>query len=120
MAAFNDSLSGRLLQHLPPAAAYYSLLPASNDTCAKITTAWITFNFHQNDPVSDAWTNMNNDFYLPDPSAPCTRLCYPIYVVNASSAVDVKLAVEFARVNNLRVNIKASGHDYLKRQVKFR
>ncbi|KAL9090548.1 MAG: hypothetical protein Q9165_005309 [Trypethelium subeluteriae] len=60
---------------------------------------------------------MNNDSCIPDPSAPCTGLGYPIYVVNASSADGIKVAVDFARENNIRVNVKASGHDYLKRYM---
>ena len=36
-------------------------------------------------------------------------------VVNASSANDVKLTVDFARENNVRLNVKASGNDCLKR-----
>lgn len=58
---------------------------------------------------------MNNDSCLPDASAPCSGLGYPVYVVNASTADDIKLAVAFARDNHVRLNVKASGHDYLRR-----
>ena len=58
---------------------------------------------------------MNNDSCIPDLSGPCNGLGYPVYVVNASSADDVKVAVDFARENVIRLNVKASGHDYLKR-----
>ena len=111
----NHTLSGRLLHPLPPASACHSSYSDSNETCAEITAAWSNFTFHQNNPVSVAWNNFNNDSCLPDPSAPCSGLGYPVYVVNASSANDVKLAVDFARENNVRLNIKASGHDYLGR-----
>lgn len=60
---------------------------------------------------------MNNDSCLPNTSTPCSGLGYPVYVVNASSATDVKLAIDFARENNIRLNVEASGHDYLKRYV---
>ena len=114
--SLNESLSGRLLRPLPPASACHPSYPDfSNDTCAEITAAWSNFTFHQNNPISTAWNNMNNDSCIPGSSAPCTGLGYPIYVVNASSADDIKVAVDFARRNNIRLNIKASGHDYLKR-----
>ena len=113
--SLNRTLSGRLLHPLPPASACHSTYSGSNDTCTDIATAWKTFAFHQNNPVSTAWNNMNNDSCLPDPSTSCSGLGYPVYVVNASSANDVKLAVDFARENNVRLNVKASGHDYLKR-----
>jgi hypothetical protein len=115
--ALNQTLFGRLLHPLPPALACHSSDPGSNDTCADITAAWSSFTFHQNNPISVAWNNMNNDSCLPDPSAPCSGLGYPVYVVNASSTNDVKLSVDFARENNVRLNVKASGHDYLKRLV---
>jgi hypothetical protein len=60
---------------------------------------------------------MNNDSCLPDTAKPCNGLGYPVYVVNATSANDVKLAIDFARKNNVRLNVKASGHDYLRRYV---
>lgn len=113
--SLNQTLSGRLLYPLPPASACHSFGPGSNDTCAEITASWSEFTFHQDNPVSTAWNNMNNDSCLPDQQAPCSGLGYPVYVVNASSANDVKLAVDFAREHNVRLNIKASGHDYMKR-----
>ncbi|KAF2806523.1 FAD-binding domain-containing protein [Mytilinidion resinicola] len=113
--SLNQTLSGRLLNVLPPASACHTSYPGSNYTCAVIAASWTTFTFHQDNPVSTAWNNMNNDSCLPDPSAPCSGLGYPVYVVNASSANDVKLTVDFARENNVRLNVKASGHDYLKR-----
>lgn len=115
--ALNESLSGRLLHPSPPALACHSSEPDSNETCLDIQDSWTTFPFHQDDPVSTAWNNMNNDSCLPNKSAPCSGLGYPVYVVNATSAAHVKLAIDFARENNLRLNVKASGHDYLGRYV---
>lgn len=114
--SLNQSLSGRLLQPLPPASACHPSFPEFNvEICASINQTWGNFSFHQDSPVGTAWNNMNNDTCLPNMSAPCSGLGYPVYVVNASSAKDVKLAVDFARENNVRLNVKASGHDYLKR-----
>lgn len=115
-ASLNQSLSGCLLHSLPPAAACHPSFPNfSNDTCAQIADQWSDMTFHQDNPVSAPWNNMNNDSCLPKASAPCSGLGYPVFVVNASSAEDVKLAVGFARENNVRLNVKASGHDYLRR-----
>lgn len=114
--SLNQTLSGRLLHPLPPASACHSSFPgSSNESCAEVTAVWSDFTFHQDNPISVAWNNMNNDSCLPDPTAPCSGLGYPVYVVNASSANDIKLAVDFARNNSIRLNVKASGHDYLKR-----
>ncbi|KAF2092444.1 FAD-binding domain-containing protein [Rhizodiscina lignyota] len=113
----NESLYGRLLRPSPPALGCHSSSPHSNDTCANLKKSWATFPFHQDNPISTAWNNMNNDSCLPNTSAPCSGLGYPVYVVNATSARDVKLAIDFARENNIRLNVKASGHDYLKRSA---
>lgn len=111
----NESLSGRLLHPLPPALACHNSDPGSNVSCADIKKSWSSFAFHQDDSVSTAWNNMNNDSCLPTADATCSGLGYPVYVVNATTAEDVKHAIDFARKYNVRLNIKASGHDYLKR-----
>ncbi|QKX58297.1 uncharacterized protein TRUGW13939_05419 [Talaromyces rugulosus] len=114
----NESLSGRLIHPSPPALACHPSYPGfNNDTCTNITSSWSTFAFHQDNPISTAWNNINNDSCLPNASAPCSGLGYPVYVVNATSAKDVKLAIDFARENNVRLNVKASGHDYIKRSA---
>lgn len=112
--SLNESLSGRLLHPSPPALACHTSYPGSNETCTEVTSSWSTFAFHQDNPINTAWNNVNNDSCLPNTSAPCSGLGYPVYVVNATSADDVKLAIDFARENNVRLNVKASGHDYLK------
>ena len=113
----NESLSGRLLHPSPPASACHSSYPGSFEACASVNSSWKTFAFHQDNPVSTAWNNMNDDSCLPNATAPCSGLGYPVYVVNATSANDVKFAIDFARKNNVRLNVKASGHDYIKRYV---
>jgi hypothetical protein len=114
----NTTLSGRLIHPLPPAAACHPTFDTfNNTTCAAINASWSDFPFHQNNPISTAWNNMNNDSCLPDATAPCSGLGYPVYVVNATEAGHIKLAIDFARKRNLRLTVKASGHDYLKRYV---
>ncbi|KAL7919039.1 hypothetical protein ACQKWADRAFT_330092 [Trichoderma austrokoningii] len=113
----NESVSGRLIHPLPPALACHFSDPGSNVSCADIQYLWSSFTFHQNNPVSTAWNNMNNDSCLPTEDAPCSGLGYPVYVVNATTADHVKQAIDFARKYNVRLNIKASGHDYLKRSA---
>lgn len=45
-----------------------------------------------------------------DPSVPCTQGYYPEYVVNTTKEEHVSAAVRFARDNNVRLNIKNTGH----------
>jgi hypothetical protein len=59
------------------------------------------------------WQNYNNYSCMPDAAAPCTGAGYPVYVVAARTAGDVKAAVDFARAKGVRVNIKSTGHDFV-------
>ncbi|KAI3321641.1 FAD-binding domain-containing protein [Xylariaceae sp. AK1471] len=111
---FNQSTGGILIKPgPPPGAVCHPGEPTWNpDQCAIVTAAWKTYDFHQNDPVSNMWQQFNNDTCLVDPDTPCSPAGYPAYVVNATTAMHVKLSLDFARKHNVRVVVKSSGHDY--------
>jgi hypothetical protein len=115
-SAFNETTGGRLIKTHAPAAACHPEQPEYNvATCSDIQDSWDSSQWHSDNPVSNDWQNWNNYSCLPDPSTPCSVDGYPTYVVNASTSKDVQLAVNFARDNNLRLNVKSTGHDYLGR-----
>jgi hypothetical protein len=118
-AIFNISLGGVLLKPPPPGGVCHPGEPNYNAAlCPTVTTLWNTsFNFHEDDPISNAFNNWNNDSCLPYPQAPCSGEGYPIFVVNATKPEHVQKAIEFAREKNIRLNVKCSGHDYLGRSV---
>ncbi|KAI0379050.1 FAD-binding domain-containing protein [Hypomontagnella monticulosa] len=110
---FNQSTGGKLLQSVAPGAVCHPGQPAYNsDQCTAVTTGWYTYDYHQRDPVSNMWQQYNNDTCLPNPGTPCSVDGYPAYVVNATTAQDVKLSLDFARKHNIRVVVKSTGHDY--------
>ncbi|KAI0191937.1 FAD-binding domain-containing protein [Astrocystis sublimbata] len=110
---FNQSLGGKLNNPSPPGAVCRRGQSAFDaDKCAAVTAGWSTYGFHQGDPVSNMWQHYNNDTCLPDPDAPCSGAGYPAYVVNATTANDVKLSLDFAWKNNVRIVVKSSGHDF--------
>ena len=112
----NETLSGRLIQPPPPGAVCHSDQPTYNaKTCPTIQADWLTAIFHTEDPVSTINNNFNNDTCLPYANDTCSELGYPVYVVNATCADDVKKGVDFARKHNIRLIVKATGHDYLGR-----
>ena len=115
--ALNDSISGRLLQPPPPGAVCHPGQPTYNQAiCPTIQYLWNnSVDWHATNPISSAWNNWNNDSCLPYLPSPCSGEGYPVYVVNATSKKDVKKGVDFARENNVRLVVKASGHDYLGR-----
>ena len=118
-ASFNQSLGGVLLKPPPPGGACHPGEP-NYDTalCSTVAALWTTsFEFHENDPISNAFNNWNNDSCLPSSEAPCSGEGYPIYVVNATKPEHVQRAIDFARQKDIRLNVKCSGHDYLGRSV---
>jgi hypothetical protein len=118
--AFNQTLGGRLILPHAPAAACHRGQPEYNmATCVRIMDSWDSSQWHSDNPVSGDWQNWNNYSCLPDPSLPCSVDGYPTYVVNASTAKHVQQAVNFASSNNLRLNIKSTGHDFLGRLVEL-
>lgn len=114
--SLNRSVSGHLLAPTPPAAVCHRDQPSfSNSSCAYVTYAWQNSTFHADDPISVEFENWNNDSCLPDPTAPCSGAGYPVYVINATTAQDVRAGIDFARKNDVRLIVKGSGHDYLGR-----
>jgi hypothetical protein len=112
----NTTTSGRLLAPPPPAAACHpDQATFNNSTCNYVTSAWQNSTFHSDNPISVDFENWNNDTCLPDPAAPCSGAGYPVYVVNATNAEDVRAGIDFARKHNIRLIVKGSGHDYLGR-----
>ena len=112
----NESVSYQLLQPLPPAAACHpNEATFNNATCAVIAAEWTNSSFHAANPISVMDNYWSNDSCLPSPANPCSGEAYPIYVVNASTPELVKIAIDFARENNIRLVVKGTGHDYLGR-----
>jgi hypothetical protein len=115
-AALNDTVHGRLLKPDPPAAVCHKDHPAYDmGACLSLELGWWFSGWHSQHPTSGMWQNYNNYTCSVDSTAPCTNDGYPVYVVKAIEAGDVKAAVDFARTRNIRLNIKSTGHDFLGR-----
>ncbi len=115
-AQLNHTLSGRLLKPSPPGAVCHPTQAKYNvAACPAVQAGWLTTAWHAENPVSSMENNWNNDTCLPIATYPCSGQGYPIYVVNATCAEDVKKGVDFARENNVRLVVKGTGHDYLGR-----
>ena len=116
--AFNQTLGGKLLKPLPPAAACHLGQPTYNFAgCAKVMANYQNTSFYTEDPIGLMAPNWQNDSCLPPPKLPCSGAGFPIYVVNATCAEDVVKGINFAKQHNIRLNVKGTGHDYLGRSV---
>lgn len=115
-AGLNRSISGQLIKTVPPGAVCHPDQAAFDVlACPSVIAGWKTSVWHTNNPVSSVQDNWNNDTCLPNPITSCSGAGYPIYVVNATCAEDVKWGIEFAGKNNIRLVVKGTGHDYLGR-----
>jgi hypothetical protein len=112
----NKTVQGRLLKPDPPAASCHPDHPAySLSACLSLKLGWWFSGWHSQHPTSSMWQNHNNYSCVPNGASTCSNDGYPVYVVEAREAGDVKAAVDFARIRNVRLNIKSTGHDFLGR-----
>lgn len=116
----NNTISGALIKSVPPGGVCHPGQPNynKNASCAAVEELWTSsWAFHEDDPVSNAFNNWNNDSCLPYPQYPCSDLGYPVYVINATKPEHVQAGVNFARENNVRLVVKTSGHDFRGRSI---
>ncbi|KAK4206717.1 FAD-binding domain-containing protein [Rhypophila decipiens] len=114
--ALNSTVGGRLIAPVPPAAPCHADQASYNETtCTNLKAAFKTYDFYVDIPVGSQVPAWDNDTCLPLETAPCSAAGYPAYVINATSATDVKAGVDFARKHKIRLVVRASGHDFLGR-----
>jgi hypothetical protein len=98
-ARLNESVSGRLLQPPPPGAVCHAGQPTYNEAaCAAVRTAWTSYEFHTDHPISTVWNQWNNDTCLPWDGNPCSSQGYPVFVINATTVDHVKKGVDFGEL----------------------
>ncbi|KAF1949719.1 FAD/FMN-containing isoamyl alcohol oxidase-like protein MreA, partial [Byssothecium circinans] len=111
---FNDTLDGVLLKPFPLATPCYAGPLYDPVKCESLKKAWGNMALHANDPISvcSQWASGDSCVPTSQPNSTCSQGGYPVYVVNATTARHVQMAVNFARNMNIRLVIKNSGHDF--------
>ncbi|KAF3000543.1 hypothetical protein E8E14_000864 [Neopestalotiopsis sp. 37M] len=123
-ASLNDTISGRLIEAVPPASVCYPALPDYDAAACELVLAnWTTPEYHSLNPISihdPAWANNScNPIYENGTSVSgdvnagakgCSLGFYPEYIVNATNGADVQAVFAFADTWNLRTTIKNTGH----------
>ncbi|CAF4992089.1 unnamed protein product, partial [Rotaria sp. Silwood1] len=114
---FNESIDGRLVSPKPSAAVCnYNLL--NTDACVIATAQWTNASW-RSDQVG-AMQNHNwekSSCSISSPNISCSQGSVPVLAVNATLSEHVQATVRMATVNNLRLVIKTTGHDYLGRST---
>ncbi|KAH8736178.1 hypothetical protein BGZ61DRAFT_489907 [Ilyonectria robusta] len=114
---FNLLTGGALIKTVPFGAVCYQGEHYDADACARIIDNWTNSDTHDEDPTANMYPLFEGNACLPQDAgkegATCQLGGLPVYSVNATSASQVQLAVNFARTLNLRLVIRNTGHDFL-------
>ncbi|KAK8139011.1 FAD-binding domain-containing protein [Apiospora sp. TS-2023a] len=120
----NRSLDGALLHPTPAGAVCYPEHPAYDAArCQFLLQNARTTRFWLDDPLTELaqWTQGSTCPVIANQTHEemknCTRGGFPEYVVNATTAKHVQIAVNFARNKGIRLVIKNTGHDFGGRSV---
>ncbi|ORX98821.1 hypothetical protein BCR34DRAFT_576891 [Clohesyomyces aquaticus] len=115
-----DILLGGALSPIVPIASPCYTNSAYHDydatKCAAIISGWTSENLHLSDPGSVMWPLYEGKTCMPGTNASalgtCTQGGYSAYSVRISNVAQIQLAINFARLSNLRLVIRNTGHDY--------
>ncbi|KAM7201741.1 FAD-binding domain containing protein [Naviculisporaceae sp. PSN 640] len=118
---FNTTTGGALIKTVPLAAPCHNNWPQvyDNATCQAITQNWSDPHLHIEDPSSTMWPIFQGRTCLTtnDPNTPCTLGGYAAYSVAIRTVKQIQLAVNFARLSNLRLVVKNTGHDFADKSI---
>ncbi|KAK7951195.1 FAD-binding domain-containing protein [Apiospora aurea] len=120
---FNNSLDGALLRPTPAGAVCYPAHPAYDAAqCQFLLRDARSTRFWLDDSLTELaqWTQGSTCLATNETQAQgknCTRGGFPEYVVNATTAKHVQIAVNFARNKGIRLVVKNTGHDFGGRSV---
>ncbi|KAK0634263.1 hypothetical protein B0T17DRAFT_611304 [Bombardia bombarda] len=125
-AALNATVNGRLIATVPIAAPCHNsftgqgypnkpLSTYNEDQCAALRNSWYlpeTQMASSSAPMSYTQSNNSCNPWL-DPDTPCTIGGLAVYAIDAASLTHIQAGLAFARVHNIRIVIRNSGHDYM-------
>ena len=136
---FNESISGKLIADVPPALPCYPGPAYDAEACTKIDTELTEQSFVSDNPIALSYptdscppikasagsscavadqpmdTCPNGNVTSTAPIGSCSIGDQPVYTVNATRTADVVAGVNFARDKNIRLVIRNTGHDLLRR-----
>ena len=137
--AFNQSLFGKLIADVPPALPCYPGPAYNTEACATIDTELTEQSFVAENPIALCYptgscppinatagssctiadqptdTCPNGNLTSAAPVGSCSIGDQPRYTVNATNVADVAAGIHFAREKNIRLVVRNTGHDILRR-----
>lgn len=120
----NASVSGKLISNTPPAIVCYPGLHQDMKACATIDAQWTNATFQSNNPVGLSYPVEISCPPVNTSAGQTPGTCsigdLPRYTVNATELEDIAAAILFAKMHDIRLVIKDTGHDILGRYGGFR
>ena len=115
---FDALLGGALIPTIPIASSCYDTKWGKKDPteCASVASNFTNPLFHESDPTSIMWPIFQGRTCMPSNNTSgkqCDKGAYPEYAVKVKNVAQIQLVVNFARVANVRLVIKNTGHCYL-------
>ncbi|CAK7203751.1 hypothetical protein SEUCBS139899_006498 [Sporothrix eucalyptigena] len=126
--ALNQAVQGRLTKFVPPGAVCYptygNASTANADACTAVKANWTNANWIVDQTAltfSNFWNNDTCSAGANDTcgATTCTQGLSPAMIVTAQNQFDVQVSVNFARIQNLRLVIRNTGHDNMGRSTGF-
>ncbi|PNY26844.1 Uncharacterized protein TCAP_03229 [Tolypocladium capitatum] len=117
-AQFNSTVSGSLVATVPIGSPCHD--PTYDaEACAALQAQWTNplTHIHSSSSVMQPYfANQSCDPFT-DRSKPCTLGNYVSYAVKVKGDADVAAALRFAKLHNIRIVIRNTGHDFLGRST---
>jgi hypothetical protein len=115
---FDAFLGGALIPTVPIASSCYETKWGKKDSteCASVVSNFTNPLFHESDPTSIMWPIFQGRTCMPANNTgakQCDKGAYPEFAVKVRNVAQIQLAVNFARIANMRLVIKNTGHCYL-------
>ncbi|KAL8933541.1 MAG: hypothetical protein Q9211_005726 [Gyalolechia sp. 1 TL-2023] len=120
----NDSLFNQVIRNVQPAAPCYPGPDQDTQACEYIDSQWTSEAFQASTPIGLSYPTEScpvlNLTAGQQPTQTCTLGDQPVYTVNATSDVRVVVgAIAWAKFHNLRIVIRDTGHDLLRRSTGY-
>ncbi|KAL8805980.1 MAG: hypothetical protein Q9182_001637 [Xanthomendoza sp. 2 TL-2023] len=122
-SSLNKTIAGKLIKNVQPAAPCYPGLYQDDAACEYVDSQWTNQDFQSSTPIGLSYPTEScpvvNTTAGQQPTQSCTLGDQPVYTVNATDAGDVAHGIRFAQRNNLRLVIRDTGHDILRRSTGY-
>lgn len=117
--AFNQTLGGKLIATLPIGSpchdSFDGVKTFDASECSRIQEQWVNPQLHVDSTHSTMAAFFANESCDPfsDRNTPCVAGTYIVYAVAARDEADYRATIAFARLHNIRLVIRNTGHDYM-------